>query len=146
MICGGLATLRMAASVARNAPFAAISLGEVTSGPTNYLDRDRPPASVRRSSSEDAQKAKSFWPAKRTMVSDLRLARSSLATNFLLLLIERVLLTSAVDTRSVEMRNTVRVSAAPRSTTELGARLLSSSPVMVVRGDPLGLTNWLSFS
>ena len=53
---------------------------------------------------------------------------------------------SAFDVTSGELRNAVSVSAAPCSVTELGARLSSSSPVMVVRGDPLGPTNWLSLS
>ena len=56
------------------------------------------------------------------------------------------MVTSAVDVKSGEVRNAVSVSAAPRSIIELDARLSSSYPVMVVRGDPLGPTNWLSLS
>ena len=38
------------------------------------------------------------------------------------------------------MRNAVGVSAAPRLKNGLGVRLLSSSPVLVAREDPLGPT------
>ena len=55
-------------------------------------------------------------------------------------------ITSAVDVMSGEVRNAVSVSAAPCSITEIGERMFSSSPVMVVRGDPLDPKNWVSLS
>ena len=54
------------------------------------------------------------------------------------------MLTIAVDVTSGEVRNAVSVSAVPRSRNGLSAQLLSSSPVMVARGDPLDFTNSVS--
>ena len=54
--------------------------------------------------------------------------------------------TVADDVTSGEVRNTVGVSAALRSRNGLGARLVPSSPVMVVNGDPLSIMKSVSVS
>ena len=80
------------------------------------------------------------------MGTPLMEATASLANTCFCCSSSGLVLTSAVDARSSEVSNAISVSKGPRYKNGIGVRILSSSPVMVVKGEPLGPTNLVSLS
>ena len=118
-----------------------MSSGVVNSSPMKYSDRERPAASLRHSSTEGARNTYCLWIVSRSMVSDPRSVLSSRASICCCCTSSGLVLTTVVDFTSGEESNAASVLEASCLGNGLGARLVSSSPVMLLSG-----TNCVSWS